>query len=1499
MFENLKKKFAKQSIVCVYQDKRREFEIPEKAKDLKKKISKAYQLHQDEILGLSSGGIIYPLSYLTRFGSLNKDLVQENIFKVCTPGEEGSVSVGTMKNIYSKGRNQNNEKIYALTATDILQLKHIKDALFLADVTLEAFYIFFVDYVTDAAKRNDEGSLNCECISKENYIELLYDLMPAEVPLMSINKSESIIAKLCSFYSAIAYGNVFEHPDHRMLFIGLSCFLNVPEKHLFEFAFALYDRKETGIISKNDASSILRAIILVGYSSSTSLSRLCDSGLKSQSVADIKKIMNYVEEMVAGVESLCSQNNEMSFRLNQFLPICLRSNCLDWLYILCSLPPTSWCGDNSSTHSYKLIQATVSSIASASSEKLADGIPPLKFTSKMDKKYTLEDPRELSVFLLEFPNGQRLQITSEDVKTVDLLVTATRMGTIIPEQLIAAFDDVVGTEKVLSLEKFHILIKRLVPGTNLNIDQQEYFSYLLQHMYEIYAILGEGNVNPLGILSALMFFVSGNKSHKLSLLYKKFVGEKMKLSMNKVSQFLESLLTLLLCLKETLDMFEIELWVKNIRTTCSEITENIIAQVNVAKFNETDTLSDMSSASASNIKETFVTELSFEQFGCWYNEHGGDYIHWIELLDLQKWPLDLYSKLLSLESAEELSTIALDPKTIAALEFQGSREQNVSESSEHIIPDLGTPESKASVPDVSDKSKEMQDGCKISLAQTFCILPPELKRLRDIISSLSSNGIKLEELYRNFLVYADSDFLITTTQASSLLREIFSRVPIGGFTCDEKEVVPASIESPIEVENVDPNSNSGKALKDLRKDLENNCDYAINLGRPETGASFSREVFFEKFLSILSTFLLLTSKSGHMDSRKVAIGCSILVQSSAEESLSMAYATFAKQDGEQTLDQGVCRKWCIDQLSALDILHCLLVGLISIKGSLVDCNFKKCFPDQVLALKEARSLLKSRIEGGVKLRFFELVQVVKTVPVLFSWMGDVCESEKENFSLNGEQGLEHLQLSQDVFRFEFPADNFVLCFDHRSLSYFSKIVELCGFQKLKIEELVATLQKGCREERMEFEEFHELVGDLLFDQAMNSLQLNPSVVTDLFSFFENVYDVLATSSVDSPRVEMKSIIIFLSFLCQGSKSDKLEFTFGNYCEGDQMDRTQIRSFLEVHLNVLHAITARNQRSSTTKIQKIGAVAEYLAQVIFEETDTHRRLGNAITFSELARFYSLGGYVLLSWLELLDATKWTTEKKSGSTRPVGSRSVNVGNQSIVFCFELQDQAASLIVRQNDINLVERLLSKTMLFTISPHCFFNTLRKFIADKSHGDTPAAFVELLRGTTELEAQETIDSDALKTLFQDSLENLNKYGSKSDLKSHFLPFVLLCHGTKSEKLQQAFDFFYENMREKKEEVREHISLLPEELSEFLLLFCKFLFRTAGKEIPFEKVLSNYIDKLIGNIELDVDESRISFLSFANWYSNAGFKNAAWLELLDLKKWNFSCSFNTLLAPYE
>ena len=165
----------------------------------------------------------------------------------------------------------------------------------------------------------------------------------------------------------------------------------------------------------------------------------------------------------------------------------------------------------------------------------------------------------------------------------------------------------------LTQSLFQSCVRELIPGTDLAPSQKRYLSHVFSGIYEAYDHFKRGQVPVDEIASGFVLFSRGSKSLKLSLSFNLFDSDgDGAINLHALTRFIRSFLTILIALKVHKP--------KGIDSTIDQTAKSIATDL-------------LQSVGRENI--------TFEEFGIWYNEGGDRRMPWVELYDLSKWPDEL------------------------------------------------------------------------------------------------------------------------------------------------------------------------------------------------------------------------------------------------------------------------------------------------------------------------------------------------------------------------------------------------------------------------------------------------------------------------------------------------------------------------------------------------------------------------------------------------------------------------------------------------------------------------------------------------------------------------------------------------------------------------------------------------------------------------------------------------------------------------------------------
>lgn len=166
------------------------------------------------------------------------------------------------------------------------------------------------------------------------------------------------------------------------------------------------------------------------------------------------------------------------------------------------------------------------------------------------------------------------------------------------------------------------------------------------------------------------------------------------------------------------------------------------------------------------------------------------------------------------------------------------------------------------------------------------------------------------------------------------------------------------------------------------------------------------------------------------------------------------------------------------------------------------------------------------------------------------------------------------------------------------------------------------------------------------------------IITDIFSIFD---------PDNTGKANAVAVACGLTVLCQGKKSDKLEFAFGmlGRSKNGFLTKADISVYLQSFLSVLLIITVSpvlysdgiDDSLSTIKgmscdntpktiVRVVKAGAQWAADLAFADIRPSGVSKNiSMSFDDFASWYTVSGYSSIPWLELLDLHKWLLESNA--------------------------------------------------------------------------------------------------------------------------------------------------------------------------------------------------------------------------------------------------------------
>lgn len=237
---------------------------------------------------------------------------------------------------------------------------------------------------------------------------------------------------------------------------------------------------------------------------------------------------------------------------------------------------------------------------------------------------------------------------------------------------------------------------------------------------------------------------------------------------------------------------------------------------------------------------------------------------------------------------------------------------------------------------------------------------------------------------------------------------------------------------------------------------------------------------------------------------------------------------------------------------------------------------------------------------------------------------------------------------------------YMLSLSQARIRHFRHILEASGLHNISSETACNhILSKGSR----------SMITKKEFDSATRSMlpssghdRHTERLISDVFSGIFAAFDREGTGEASALEVACGFTV-----LCQGKKSDKLEFAFEVLDKNKRghLSTTDMASYLQSFLSVLLSIAFspsldsdpaddtiatmngwRCDRTTSTLIQAAKGGADWAASLAFSDFERNKKQAPSMSFDDFADWYTAVGYSSIPWLELLDLQKWamTSETK---------------------------------------------------------------------------------------------------------------------------------------------------------------------------------------------------------------------------------------------------------------
>ena len=268
--------------------------------------------------------------------------------------------------------------------------------------------------------------------------------------------------------------------------------------------------------------------------------------------------------------------------------------------------------------------------------------------------------------------------------------------------------------------------------------------------------------------------------------------------------------------------------------------------------------------------------------------------------------------------------------------------------------------------------------------------------------------------------------------------------------------------------------------------------------------------------------------------------------------------------------------------------------------------------------------------------------------------------------------------------------------------------------------------------------FAHCIRDLVPAEAYRNFSTNEmehfsTYFTDFFSCFEDGPDGLGTD-----QANVKELAVGFSFLCAGNKSSKLSVGFDLLDQERSGHLTQqqlaqyIRSYLTMLVGISLLATNPGEKKAISAEKRKAMIAAVdngacwtLNHIVKHFAGTSEPINDAITFEKFADWYTVGGFKVAPWLELLDLSKllallgdsgpaapaagnYSVPPSSNRLRQTNPSTTKTSQADVLFTFPLANRR-SLVVLREDAVYVRSVVEKLGLLPISPEDLWSSLYK----------------------------------------------------------------------------------------------------------------------------------------------------------------------------------------------
>ncbi|OQS01061.1 hypothetical protein ACHHYP_01879 [Achlya hypogyna] len=659
--------------------------------------------------------------------------------------------------------------------------------------------------------------------------------------------------------------------------------------------------------------------------------------------------------------------------------------------------------------------------------------------------------------------------------------------------------------------------------------------------------------------------------------------------------------------------------------------------------------------SASGLDVVMKTKVCFAEFADWYSEKGYALIPWIELLDARKWPV-----------VDDSIADAVASFSAASVRGQ-QKEQELVNTTTTVVSSTGYAPTTTG------------DGYKDSSAVVFQFKLTSYDatmlriRLRDVaVVSTIADKLRLrqlptEGLYSSLDRFAKGKCLTK----SGFLYAIRSLAPKEGLSSEDQEFLSYHLLRLF-------------ALYETESNLDDDDDAEV--------------------MSITSA----------VDKLHLLSGLSILCAGSKSAKLGVLFTLFDYQ-----------REGAISRRSLFELFKAVLALLFSF--SLAESATSSA---NVFAAERAAGALTSQVFCETHAR---TTISLATFAEWYSSGGYQSCPWLELLDLNKwptQAAMEaHARERPLAYAFDMHEEGSLLQYSEKDIETYLSMLDATQFPSLPVVAIHDTIVANARPHGHTVDGGGLVISRASFYSCIRKLiprthinQEGQHLASRLLARLFGVYDRKKTG-----KVQALELACGLTILGQGSKSQKLAAAFDllvkvankGHPSQTKLPHGMLFLFLRSFLLALMVLSeARHRRGlEHMYVEADEVVGEATTKVLAEITmDTSLRTRNRISFEQFGEWYNGGGYETLSWVELLDVSKWQHQTSAPATQH-GVRASDIGltpppaPEPPVLTMALAAPAAALRYTASDLTALRECLEHVELHLYAPLQLITVLKSFL--------------------------------------------------------------------------------------------------------------------------------------------------------------------------------------------